>query len=913
MRIRPLFFASLLAATIPASLQGGDKDLFEKKIRPLLLTHCVECHGPAKQKGGLRLDSQAMMAKGGDSGAVVKPGDPAASLIVTLTRYDGDVKMPPRGKMSDEEIAVLAEWVKAGAAWPKDAVLAAEGTTTKVKPFDLSARAKSLWSFQPVKSVAPPKIDVAHPIDAFLREKLLAVGLEPAPLADRRTLIRRLTFDLLGLPPSPEEIAAFERDESPSAYEKLVDRLLASPHYGERWARHWLDLVRYAETCGHEFDFEIPNAWRYRDYVVRAMNADLPYDQFLREHIAGDILETPRTHPKDHSNESIQATGFWFFHEAKHSPVDSRADYSDRIDNQIDVFGKAVLGLTLACARCHDHKFDPVSTKDYYSLFGVLTSSRYQQAFIDDLAPSVKILEEMKTLLVKSKSSDVKPGGSTSQGSLHIGPDWRKHWFATGLGLRPTESDAYPHTGRESVKLAAALRSPTFLIEGPSLAIRVAGQNAKARIVLNGLEQIRSPIYGGLSFPINDGSALKWHVFDLKMWQGQPAYLELLDDGPGYFAITEIRWGPVREKSKDEVPAPPGTDIADAKAAARFRELEAALPTARRTPAMADGNGRNERVFVRGSHKNLGEEVPRRYLEAFQAAPFATTGSGRLELASALTDLANPLVSRVMVNRLWKHHFTEGLVRSPDDFGVQGQPPTHPELLDFLATEFIARGWSLKAMHRLMVTSHAYRQSSRATPEMAAKAVTLDPQNRLLHKQHVRRLEAEAIRDALLSVSGRLDRTMEGPGVLPFLSDHISGRGRPASGPLDGNGRRSLYLQVRRNFLNPMFVAFDYPTPFSAIGRRSVSNVPAQALSMLNNPFVIQQADLWAKSVLAADVTDADRLRSMYLVAFGRAPSRTESEAGLKFVREADAVDRKQAWADLAHVLLNTKEFLLVE
>ena len=363
---------------------------------------------------------------------------------------------------------------------------------------------------------------------------------------------------------------------------------------------------------------------------------------------------------------------------------------------------------------------------------------------------------------------------------------------------------------------------------------------------------------------------------------------------------------------------PPATENAFAKKLAdRVRELEAKIPGALRAPTIRDGTGINEHVFVRGNHKTLGVEAPRATLEAFGQKPFTSTGSGRLELAKAATDPTNPLVARVMVNRLWKHHFGEGIVRSPDDFGYQGQPPTHPELLDWLATELVQQKWSLKRMHKLMLLSTAYRQSSKAAPEQAARAVTADPQNQLLHRQNVKRLEAEAIRDSILAASGRLDPKMEGPGVLPYLTEHQVGRGKPASGPLDGNGRRSIYLQVRRNFLNPMFVAFDYPTPFTTIGRRTVSNVPAQALAMLNNPFVLQQADLWAKRELAAPGTAEDRVRAMYATAFGRPPTKDELSAAVEFVgeqaKEYGKPDHPRAWTDLAHVLFNAKEFIFVE
>jgi hypothetical protein len=926
-----LVLLALVARPVTAQ-QPVDEAFFEAKVRPLLVQHCQSCHGKDKHKGELRLDTRAGFDTGGETGPTVVPGDPGKSLLVQAVRYEDDLKMPPKGKLPAADIAVLTEWVKGGAPWPADKAPAAGGPKDT---FDIAARAKAHWSFQPVKRpVVPetrnPKSEIRNPIDAFLLAKLQEKGLTFAPPADKRTLVRRLTFDLTGLPPTPEEIEAFAADPDPQAYEKLVDRLLASPAYGERWGRHWLDLARYAETSGHEFDFEIPDAWRYRDYVVRAFNADLPYDQFLTEHLAGDLLPRPRRNPADKANESLTATGFWWLGEAKHSPVDSRAEYADRVDNQIDAFGKGVLGLTLACARCHDHKFDPVSTKDYYALFGVLASSRYDRADVADPAAAVQLLDELKAARRREVAGEAPEAPTPASASPQLSawrekataferfePGWRGRWDAAGLAFRPEAGDGFPHSGREATKLAGALRSPTFVIDQPFLAVRAAGKDGRARLVLNGLQLIQNPIYGGLAQAVNSKESLRWLVFDLRMWKGQPAYFELLDDGPGFVALAEAWFADSPPPAgPGTVPLPPTDD--------RTKAAEAKLPSPVFAPTMRDAAGRNEKIAVRGNHKTPGAEAPRAFLEVFGAKAFAGSGSGRLELARAVTDPANPLVARILVNRLWKHHFGEGIVRSPDDFGYQGQPPTHPELLDWLADEFVspsqpgAAPWALKRMHRLMLLSAAYRQASRATPEQAALAVTVDPLNKLLHRQNVRRLEAESIRDAMLAVSGRLDRTVGGPGVLPHLTEHQVGRGRPASGPLDGNGRRSLYLAVRRNFLNPMFVAFDYPTPFTAIGRRTVSNVPAQALVMLNNPFVVQQAELWARRALAEPGRTADdRVARMYGAAFGRAPTAAERATATAFVaeqsREYGRPDDPKAWADLAHALFNAKEFIFID
>ncbi len=874
-----------------------DAEYFEKSVRPLIVERCQKCHTATKSKGGLDLSSKAGFLKGGDNGPTFDRAKPEASKFLDVLRYDGDVKMPQNGKLPAAEIAIFERWVKAGAPWPDD------GVTTTAKVFDVKAIAAKHWSFQPIRKTQNSSLTAQ--IDKLVRAKLYEAGLKNALPAEPEKLLRRAYFDIVGLPPTPEDYGSFQIAD----YEKTVDKLLASPQYGERWGRHWLDLVRYAETRGHEFDFEIPDAWRYRDYVVRAFNDNLPFDGFLREQVAGDLLP-PRWHPKEKWNESLIATGFWHLGESVHSPVDVRQNEADRIDNMIDVFGKTFLGLTIACARCHDHKFDPIPTADYYSLYGILGSSRYGHELIGDRDTVNAIRLELRE---KRKLSDPKSAVKIDGATEDFSGDWSKTWFADGPAFET--KTGYPHGGRDSANLEGTLRSPTYTIGSRYLAVRVAGKGAQLRLILNNLQLIQDPIYGGLKRTIDHGDEFKWVVFDLKMWPGQACYLELADIGPGYAALREVRFcdAPPATAPKelcDPVPAIP-------KDGGAIAGLEAKLTFLRwnRAVAMVEGTGRNERVFIRGNPKTPGPQVERRFLEVF-AGPTAKsppTGSGRLQLADALVDPKNPLVARVFVNRVWQHYFGVGLVPSPDDFGKLGQEPTHPELLDALASEFVRDGWNVKNLHRRILLSETYRQSAIPHPETAAKIATVDPQNKLLHRANVKRLEAEAIRDAMLAVSGRLDRTAGGPGVLPHLTEFAIGRGRPgSSGPVDGNGRRSIYLQVRRNFINPFFSAFDYPTPFTAIGRRSVSNVPAQALVMLNNPFVIGEAERWAKSLRVEPA--GRRVERMYKQAFGRNATPDELAAATEFIREqSKGAGEPRAWAELAHVLFNAKEFVFVE
>jgi hypothetical protein len=1025
--------AALLAAGDPgdesrrsASADPVAVEFFERSVRPILASRCQGCHGPAKQKGGLRLDSRQRILLGGATGPAVVPGNPFESLLVDAINYGETYQMPPKSKLPPDEINTLTEWVKRGAPWgvemsePRRAGTADQGhpLLAQLSVAEFQERSR-FWCFQPLKRSEPAQTDTRcagwarNPIDRFILARLEPQGLAPAPQAERRTLIRRLSYDLTGLPPAPGDVEAFLADRAPDAYERLVDRLLASPHYGERWARHWLDLVRYAETAGHEFDYDIPGAHRYRDYVIRAFNLDIAYNQLVVEHLAGDLLASPRRHPALGFNESILGTGFFFLGEGTHSPVDVREDQMRRVDNQIDVIGKTFLGLTLACARCHDHKFDPIRSADYYALAGFLCSSRHQQAFIDapdGKAADLRRLASLKQHLVgelraaapvvpeplreritqvvgpptthaatRRVPGAVSPPAGTSPPVvfLDFNSDSYDGWFVTGgaFGDRPSRPGdvriefqprgaqivsvrpCLAHSGLGSDRLSGVLRSPTFVIQSRYVHYRAAGRGGRLSVVVDGYEKIRDPIYGGLTRRVDHGDELRVITQDLEMWRGHAAYLEIadgaivdfggatsqVDDGRGYIAVAEIRF------SDTPPPANPPAGTACSTARLSLVEVVSALRTSgsdradriqslcdemcqidagmRQSTlalAVADGTGVHEHIHVRGSHKNLGEIVPRRFLEVLGGggpSP-AEAGSGRLELAHAVVNAqTNPLLARVLVNRLWKHHFGAGIVPTPDDFGAMGLRPTHPELLDWLATELIARGWSIKAMHRLMVTSSTYRMTS--VPQ--GDADRRDPANTLLHRMNVRRLDAEAIRDALLSVSGRLTTAMYGSSVPVHLTGFMEGRGRPAqSGPLDGDGRRSIYLAVRRNFLDPFFLAFDAPVPFSTMGRRNVSNVPAQALTLLNDPLVGAQARLWALHALAAPAQSASqRIDDLFSTAFGRKPSAKEARACLSFLASqtsAHAAEQKPgaelallAWADLCHVLINMKEFLFVE
>jgi cytochrome c553 len=949
-----LLLATLLAAALPAAADDAPAQFFETKIRPVLAEQCYSCHSASakKLKANLLLDTAAGLMKGGDSGAAIVPGDPGKSRLIDAVRYQNvDLQMPPKRKLSDQQISDLTAWVKMGAPWPGTPAPAAALARTS---FDLQRRKATHWAWQPIRRVEPPTVArSAWPksdIDRFILARLEQKGLAPAGPAGRRTLVRRLYFDLHGLPPTPEEVEQVVNDPSDGAVESLVDRLLASPHFGERWGRHWLDLVRFAETFGHEFDYPIPHAREYANYVIRAINADVPYDQFAREHVAGDLLPNPRLNPTEGFNESIIGTGFWFLGEQVHGPVDVRQHQADRTDNQIDVFGKTFQGLTIACARCHDHKFDAIATKDYYSLYGVLESTRMQQAYLDPHARISEVVARLKA--IRSQANGLLAAGdppvrTPSAGAFETfeGPDYRQ-WFASGwaFGDAPTKTGEWDscsraarlarpgvaHSGLLSPKLRGVLRSRSFIVPKDSIDYSLAGTGpgTMIRLIIDGytMDTYNGVLFPGISFPVNTRGEFRWHRQDVKMYAGHRAHIELIDDGEGWLAVDEIRFNDA------DAPKPVTTEadlllsneLAEGLAAyaKRLDEEASGLPEPRRVLAAADGEGVDEHVFLRGSHKNLGDVVPRGFLQAIAgpSVPSDAPGSRRLEIARLVTDPSNPLTARVFVNRVWHHLFGRGIVPTVDDFGVMGQPPTHPELLDYLADRFVKEGWSLKRLVRAIVLSSTYQMSSLSSDP---RATEVDPQNTLLHHLPVRRLEAEAIRDAILAVSGRLDRTAYAPPVEVYLTPFMEGRGKPqASGPLDGDGKRSVYVSVRRNFLPPTMLAFDFPVPFNTIGRRSVSNVPAQALILLNDPFVVGQAKVWAANVLAEPGrSPRQRVERMYERAFARPPTDQEADEAIAFIHaqgeamglsENERVNDVRPWADLAHVLFNVKEFIFL-
>ncbi|MFO0807169.1 MAG: PSD1 and planctomycete cytochrome C domain-containing protein [Gemmataceae bacterium] len=971
----------LLLLTPAAIADSTDDEFFEAKVRPILVEHCHACHGSEKAKGGLRLNSRENFIKGGDNGPV------ADRLIEAVGYKNPELQMPPKGRLPEATIATLTAWVSKGTPWPVSRVKEVTNTESK---FDLAARKSSHWAWKPIQSRAVPSVQDSAwprgPVDRFVLAALERNGKQARPSTNPRTLIRRLTFDLIGLPPDPVDVESYAAHPSDANLARYVDQLLSSPRFGERWARHWLDLVRYAETRGHEFDYPNPNAHHYRDYVIRAMNADVPYDQFVREHVAGDLLPNPRRNLAAGFDESILGTGFWFFGEQIHSPVDLRQDEADHIDNQLDVFGKAFLGLTIACARCHDHKFDAIGTRDYYSLSAVLHSSAYRLARFDTVererAAAVRLREidvQFAPILQREVIAALRPHLAAladkvnrqrpSLAEYEIDPksvivnystapvtDWRSDGPVFGIAPRypgdfdPTSprprivtrqaayadplwdrlsvaagSDNDPGDLGKVVRAGRTLRTPEFVLKSPKLYYLIRGQGL-AYAAVQSHTMIEGPLHRTLVRSVTGSDEFRWVEHDVNRYPDCRLHVEFTPTSPN-FAIAAVVQGNAPPRSIDMTAELTTASLnralermADDAVSARIvnwmlTTIDPDLPsfakyratrkavlegqdwTSRLSPALWDGNGVNARVAIRGNPKASGDEVPRRFLEALSGDPLPGPGSGRLELADRMTDwTVTPFVPRVIVNRVWHHLFGCGIVATTDNFGVLGESPSDAELLDWLADDFVRRGWSVKSLIRALVLSSTYRSA-------------LD---------QPRRLDGEAIRDSLLSLGGNLSATMYGPSVRMHLTPFMDGRGRPKeSGPVDGGGRRSVYGEVRRNFLSPFLLAFDAPVPSTTVGRRSVSNVPAQALVLLNDSFVHEQARRWGQRVSAIGADATTRIDAMYRQAFARLPSEGERAACLEFVRK-QAMDRgvdmgdMGVWADLAHTLVNVKEFIFL-
>lgn len=1056
-----LLFASIYNSlfaqdTVNPSVDAAGIEFFEAKIRPVLLQHCYECHSAEAKnvKGGLLLDFREATQKGGDSGAAVVPKNVEESLLIDAMRHES-FEMPPKGKLPDSVIADFVKWVEMGAPDPRDG-----GVVTSSIDFD---EAGKHWAYQPVSQPQLPSVHrtdwPANEIDKFTLAKMEQLKLQPVDKVGKRELIRRATFDLIGLPPTPEDIAAFLNDDSREAFENVINRLLKSQHYGERWGRYWLDVARYSEDQAHTFSVKAnTNGYRYRDWVVAAFNSDMPYDKFVRLQIAGDLIGPESEGSYDH----LVALGFFGLGAQYYKNSDAAKAAADELDDRVDTLTRGFLGLTVSCARCHDHKFDPIPTQDYYSLAGIFRSSKLHNAPLCDASDieaynaaqkRIKNIEaDLKTFLAdeKTTAAETKVGDTAS----YIESVWRfqtakangqstktkelakqagvnefllKRWIQfldvknkgkvgaldAWFDLMPTESSEETSVDvptevtaianefqryiqellniRDGVSTTNLVESDAGKLHRPGSPRFVSPNVTKIRptagidVDISGAKQLFLVVSDGGNGKSCDHSDwlaptlvgdkgelkltdLKWKSLEGfgggkidRNFQGKPLMVggKTYENGIGVHAPCVIAYdlpagyqrfkatggldnsgsdqggcgeqasvqfsvyteqptqGPIRSGKdvlaivlgKDGPFAVSDDDLENFLTGEKRDELinlRAGVEDAKQTaPAMyavahsyTEARSADMRVFVRGNPAREREVAPRRFLRVLAGEDRAhfTEGSGRRDLAEAITRPDNPLTSRVIVNRIWQHHFGRGIVNTPSNFGKQGEPPTHPGLLDYLASRFIESGWSIKSLHREIMLSSTYQLG---TADHEANA-DIDADNRFVWRMNRQRLDVEAWRDALLDVSGKLDRSLGGPSTN--LADA-------------GNIRRTVYAKVSRHELDNLLRLFDFPDANITSSKRSETTVPQQQLFVLNSPFMVEQAKAFAARLHAEQPdNNTDRIRRAFLLAYGRPPVEVEIEIGLAYLNgEKDPESKLTQWQSYAQALLGSNEFMYLD
>ncbi|XZE21449.1 PSD1 and planctomycete cytochrome C domain-containing protein [Pirellulaceae bacterium SH449] len=901
---------------VTESFSATDLEFFESKIRPLLFERCYECHSGSDLNGGLSVESRDSLLNGGDSGpALDLVSQPSVSLLLRAVEYrEEHLKMPPDGRLSEQQIGWIKEWIERGAPDPRNP-LGSEGNTTKsIKGLSLD-EGKQFWSFKPLDNPSPPDVTdlswVQTPVDNFILDRLGQQNLTPAGPADRRSLIRRLTLNLTGLPPTRDDVAAFEDDTSPTAYADLVERLLASPQYGVRWGKHWLDVARYADSNGLDENIAFGNAWRYRDYVVKAFNEDKSFRQFLIEQIAGDLVP--------YANEETKtATGFLALGARVLAEPDVEKLFMDTIDEQLDTLGKAFLGMSFGCARCHDHKFDPITQHDYYALAAILKGTR---SFADERYGAIKY--------------------------------WYEHEFQP-------ESDRERLTGVEAAIAAAKQAAASYKAQAYDR-IRTAARSKAADYLaaaaqlpfgasLVQVEQVSQPLdlhprilhYCRIHLENQKDSEFfsKWHElagdsdaiqthYETLFAEVDKAWQEAQAASPPSQGLSDPRLEQARLARLDAagfLAIPPQPEYAlDPESLEKYYDL---MEEARKLESHAEDRysamGVNESVAVRtlpihirGSHLNLGRPVERGFPKVMQWSEippiFSRHASGRWELANWLADTSHPLTARVIVNRVWAWHFGRGLVGSTENFGVQGETPSHPELLDWLARRFVESGWSIKELNRWILLSSTYQMAS--VHEHASLYDLVDPENRLLWKFPIQRLDAEQLRDSVLVTCGRLDLKLDGKSVplrnRQFVFDHTS-----IDHTRYDSLRRATYLPIIRNNLYTLLEQFDYPDPTMPTGTRNQTTVAPQSLLLMNNPLVLDSAEMFAEQVTKQYSENTIRLDVVFQALLGRAPSESESLSCLQYLSTVDEStsdrDEKRIWAGLIQALMATNDFLYV-
>ncbi len=943
----------LLALPARAADAPDGLEFFEKKIRPLLAEHCYECHATGqKTKGGLNLDSREGWMKGGDSGPALVPGELDASLLIKAVRYkDKEFRMPPKRKLTDSQIADFEQWVKLGAPDPRTG-----GTTLAKKEINITEGRKH-WAYQLPKQPALPVVkDAAWPrndLDRFVLAKLEEKHLRPSADADPVTLVRRLYFDLLGLPPTPEQVDAFVRDcqsagaNRQTAVTKLVDQLLASPHFGERWGRHWLDVVRYAESLTLR-GFVMKEAWRYRDYVINSFNTDKPYDRFLREQVAGDLLPHQSVAQRQ---QQLVATGFLTLGNTNLEEQQKKQLDMDVVDEQLDTIGKAFLAQTIGCARCHDHKFDPIPTRDYYALAGILKSSKtlehsnvskwlefplpmptgedkqfsaHDQA-IAKLTASIKAAKESANTAVAKKAT--LPSGALDAKVLagivvddtqakKVG-EWT-HSISTKTFI----GEGYLHDSNLGKGEKSLTFQPESLRAG-KYEIRLAYSPGKTRAQNAPITVFSAEGEKTIRVDLRDDPPIEGRFVSLGQFrfeQNGAGFVIVGTEGTkGVVTADAVQFVPVGQQPVEGASAATSDaakkdkpDVSETvkKLEAELKKLEASGPKRPMFMSVKEENISDTQIHIRGSVQNLGAKVPRGFL---QVASYGTVPkisekeSGRRELGDWLASRENPLPARVFANRAWTWLFGTGLVRSTDNFGTTGDAPTHPELLDHLAVRFMAEGWSMKKLVRELVLSRAYQQAAVGIEAgQHAAGMAADPENKLFWHANRRKLDAESIRDTVLQVSGQLDLALGGPLIKAGTGSDYNYK--------HTDSRRSVYSPVLRNSLPELFEAFDFADPSLVVGKRSDSTVAPQALFMMNQPWVMEQSQSAAQKLLGEKLAD-DRARvaRAYRLVLGRLPTDGEVALALKFLPAESAASegtkRTEAWGRFYQALFASVDF----
>lgn len=1034
-----------------ASTTAEQEQFFESEIRPLLVNACGGCHGAKKAESGFRSDSREGFLVGGDSGPAINIDAPDQSLLLEVLTYEGDIRMPPDEKLADEKLAAIRQWLNQGAPWPSTGDPPGLANPLGLRSGPITDADRQHWAYQPVVKPSVP-MTIVEPssipadeqqtllqqwpqtdIDRFLLSEMFRHDFQPAPDADRRTWLRRITFDLIGLPPTFEEIEDFVADQSPDAHARVVDRLLESTHFGERWGRHWLDVVRYADTAGDGADYPIREAYKYRDYVIAAFNSDKPYHQFLREQIAGDILAAQAAAantitPEEYASQ-VTATGYIAMTKRFGYNINTKYQHLDIADT-LDNFGHSILGISIGCARCHDHKYDAITAADYYALYGIFSSSQYSfpggeeykkphnlvplelpdvvaaaQQQVDEQEKSLeahiqKIESERNQLLAQNIVGVSRDPGLELQ---TLDKPGAAPWFTAGPNTISAEAQSpFTHVvplGGQGVRVSygkptdgvrqefsdvTASKAPRFYfnfdfrnteaVEGDgayrfflargalqSMAIQCSVDSRQIKITNGDQLQVVRPLQPGVWYNVQleidlanktysgsigaPGDVVEFSDFAIDpKWDGvlntfvSDGFGEVQTQSPTRDLDNVIGQFEPFPRFESNTSANSGggavaTDYTLIKQRLMELDLEAEEFKSKRATVQAsvtfpmaygvvEGTPANARLQRRGEPERLGDEIPRRFLEILggDALPSDYDGSGRLQLAEWVTRESNPLTARVIVNRVWQHLFGRGLVDTPNDFGTRGTPPSHPELLDYLAAEFVEDGWSMKRLIRRIALSRSYQLSSNGTPEQLEK----DPENRWLSRQRRRSLDAESIRDAILAVTGALDTSPAGPHPFPEVDTWKFTIHYPFHAVYDSN-HRSVYLMIQRARRHPFLALFDAADPNISTATREISITPTQSLYLMNAPLVHQHADEFAtrcsQFLDKSEEWTVQTVMHVYQQVLARQPNESELAGATDFLKQSDALLREmgmsnsvqQATAALCRVLLTSNEFLYVD